>query len=435
MKLKKKTLKIEGMHCPSCEILVKDKFSQFKNIKKIKADFRKKEAEVFYQGEIDEEKLNQLIKPFGYEIKKRFEEKEEPLLNRLLEFFGIGLILFLFYLILKEFNLIPEFSYQDLSLPLVFVLGVFASTSTCMATAGALYLSLAKKNSHFVSAVSFNLGRVLSYFFFGLIFGFLGKTMINSVFWSGILTLVISLMMIFLGLDMAKVFSWQKYFGLNFTGKIFSYFEEKLKQYPRRMPFFLGAITYFLPCGFTQSVQVFAMSLGNPFLSAVYMMVFALGTVPLLMAINLALNIRKFAIYEYFLKGMGFLVFFVGLNYFSNFFNLFGLNYFDKFFINKNSHDEVNVKIIDGKQIIEMMVDSFGYSPNVLVVKKDRPVKWVVYGKNVLGCQGYFVVPSLGIAQALKKGENIFEFDPKDFSEIPFSCGMGMFRGKIIVKK
>jgi len=149
MKLKKKTLKIEGMHCPSCEILVKDKFSQFKNIKKIKADFRKKEAEIFYQGEISEEKLNQLIKPFGYEIKKRFEEKEEPLLNRLVEFFGIGIFLFLIYLIFKELNWVPSFSYQKLSLPLVFILGVFASTSTCMATAGALYLSVAKKKQPF----------------------------------------------------------------------------------------------------------------------------------------------------------------------------------------------------------------------------------------------------------------------------------------------
>jgi len=175
------------------------------------------------------------------------------------------------------------------------------------------------------------------------------------------------------------------------------------------------------------------MGLGNPFLSAVYMMVFALGTVPLLMMINLVLNIRKFQIYHYFLKVMGVLVFFVGLTYFSNFLNLFGLNYFDRFFL-KNNEEKVNVKVVSGKQIIEMTVDSSGYSPNFFVVKKDAPVKWVIYGKNVLGCQGYFMVPLLGISQALKEGENIFEFDPKNFSEIPFSCGMGMFGGKIIIK-
>jgi len=433
MKIKKKTLKIEGMHCPSCEILVKEKFSQLKNIKKIKADFRKKEAEIFYQGEISEEKLNQLIKPFGYEIRNRFKEKEEPFLNRFLEFLGISVFLILIYLILKELNLMPDLSYQQLSLPLVFVLGVLASTSTCMATAGVLYLSVASKNKSFNSALSFNLGRVLSYFFFGLIFGFLGQMFVNSIFLGGALTLIIALMMIFLGLDMAKIFSWQKYFEPRFFSWIFEYLEEKLKRYPRRMPFFLGAITYFLPCGFTQSVQIYVMGLGSPFLSAVYMMVFALGTVPLLMAINLVLNIRQFSFYQYFLKVMGVLVFFVGISYFFNFLNLFGLNYFDRFF-NKNEVDVENVKIVNGKQVIEMTVDSSGYSPNMLVVKKDKPVKWILYGKNVLGCQGYFVVPFLGISQALKEGENIFEFDPKDFSEIPFSCGMGMYKGRIIVK-
>ena len=433
MKIKKKTLKIEGMHCPSCEILVKDKFLQLKNIKEVKADFKKREAQIIYQGEITEEKLNRLITPFGYRIQKKVEEINEPLINRLLEFFGIAAFLILIYLILKELNFWPDISYQNLSLPLVFVLGVLASTSTCMATAGVLYLSVAQKNNNFVSALSFNLGRVLSYFFFGLIFGFLGQMFVNSIFLGGALTLIIALMMIFLGLDMAKIFSWQKYFEPRFFGWIFEYLEEKLKRYPRRMPFFLGAITYFLPCGFTQSVQVYVMGLGNPFLSAVYMMVFALGTVPLLMAINLALNIRQFSFYQYFLKTMGVLVFFVGISYFFNFLNLFGLNYFDRFF-NNNEVGVENVKIVNGKQVIEMTVDSSGYSPNVLVVKKDKPVKWIVYGKNVLGCQGYFVVPLLGISQALKEGENIFEFDPKDFSEIPFSCGMGMFKGRIVVK-
>jgi len=434
MKVKKKTLKIEGMHCPSCEILVKKKFSQLKNIKDVKADFKKREAFIFYHGNVSEEKLNQLISPFGYQIKKKLEEIKEPLITRLLEFFGISAFLILIYLILKELNFWPDISYQDLSLPLIFVLGILASTSTCMATAGALYLSLVRKSNNLVSALSFNLGRVLSYFFFGLVFGFLGKTFANSVLLGGVLTLIIALAMIFLGLDMTKIFSWQKYFGLNFTGKIFSYFEEKLKKYPRRMPFLLGSITYFLPCGFTQSVQLYVMGLGNPLFSAIYMMIFALGTVPLLMAINLALNIRKFYFYRYFLKTMGVLVFFVGVSYFVNFLNLFGLNYFDRFF-NKNKVSIENVKIVDGKQVINMIVDSSGYIPNILLVKKDKPVKWIVYGKNVLGCQGYFVVPQLGISQALKEGENVFEFDPKDFSEITFSCGMGMYRGKIIIKK
>ncbi|MDH7476043.1 MAG: sulfite exporter TauE/SafE family protein [Microgenomates group bacterium] len=428
--MKQKKLKIKGMHCPSCNILVKDKFSQVKNITKIIADYKTQEAKIFYQGDISTEKLNQLIKPYGYMIVDEVKE-DKNFLNNIFEFLAISTILFFGYLILKEFNLWPSFSYSNLSLPLVFILGLIASTSTCMATAGALYLSIAKSKNDWPTALSFNTGRVLSYFLFGVIFGFLGKTISTSVYLGGMLTLIIALLMIFLGLDMAGIFSWQKYFGLN-TGRIFEFFDEKLKKYPRKMPFFLGLITYFLPCGFTQSVQVYVMSLANPWLSGVYMMVFAIGTVPLLMMINLALNIRQSNFYQYFLKIMGVLVFFVGASYIFNFLTLFNLNYFERIF-SKNSLKIKNVEMLDGKQIIKMDVVSSGYQPNSFAVKKNVPVKWIVNGVNVLGCQEYFVVPSLGISQALKEGENIFEFTAKDDKPIYFSCGMGMYRGKIEV--
>ncbi|GAB4218725.1 MAG: hypothetical protein Fur009_1130 [Candidatus Microgenomates bacterium] len=428
--MKQKKLKIKGMHCPSCNILVKDKFSQVKNISKIIADYKTQEAKIFYHGEISTKKLNQLIKAYGYEIVNEIKE-EKNILTNILEFFGILIILFFIYLILKELNLWPSFSYSNLSLPLVFVLGIIASTSTCMATAGALYLSIAKNKNDWSTALSFNSGRVLSYFFFGVIFGFLGKTISTSIYLGGALTLIIAFLMIFLGLDMAGIFSWQKYFSLN-TGGIFEFIKEKLRKYPRKMPFILGALTYLLPCGFTQSVQVYVMSLVNPWLSGVYMMVFALGTVPLLMMINLALNIRQSNFYQYFLKVMGALVFFIGVSYIINFLTLFNLNYFDRIF-SKNTLKLENIEIVDGKQIIKMNVSSSGYEPNNLVVKKNLPVKWIINGVNVLGCQGYFVVPSLGISQALKEGENIFEFTPKDDKPIYFSCGMGMYRGKIEV--
>lgn len=428
--MKQKKLKIKGMHCPSCNILVKDKFSQVKNISKIIADYKTQEAKIFYNGEISTKKLNQLIKPYGYEIVDEIKE-EKNILTNIYEFLAISIILFFIYLILKELNLWPSFSYSNLSLPLVFILGIIASTSTCMATAGALYLSIAKSKNDWSTAISFNLGRVLSYFLFGLIFGFLGKTLITSVYFGGTLTLIIAILMIFLGLDMANIFSWQRFFGFN-TGSIFEFFEEKLRKYPRKLPFFLGGLTYLLPCGFTQSVQVYVMGLGNPWLSAFYMMVFALGTVPLLMMINLALNIRQSSFYQYFLKVMGVLVFFVGISYISNFLTLFNLNFLDTIF-SKNNLKINNVEIIDGKQIIKMNVVSSGYEPNNLVVKKNIPVKWIVNGVNVLGCQGYLVVPSLGISQVLKEGENVFEFTPNEEKPIYFSCGMGMYRGKIEV--
>ena len=48
----------------------------------------------------------------------------------------------------------------------------------------------------------------------------------------------------------------------------------------------LGALTFFLPCGFTQIVQVFALSTGRPATAAAVMALFALGTAPGLLGLG-----------------------------------------------------------------------------------------------------------------------------------------------------
>lgn len=430
--MKKTILKIQGMHCPSCNILVEDKFKSLKNIKGVKANFKNQEAEIYFDGKINIDRLNKLIKPFGYEISNNIKE-EFGGLNNWLDFVFILLVFIGFYFILKEINLLPNFNYSSLSLLTVFFLGIIASTSTCMATTGALYLAVSQKNNSFLTALNFSLGRIFSYGIFGFIFGIFGKQIINSIFFSGLLTFIIAFMMIFLGLELAKVFSWQKFFGLSIGSNLFRKIEEKIKKDSKITPFLLGASTYFLPCGFTQSVQVYAMGLGNLYLSALNMVVFSIGTIPLILFINQAIKIRQFNFYQYFLKISGVLIFVFGLNYLSNFLTIFGINIFDKFLLKSNNNIE-NVKLINEKQEIKMIVDSNGYYPSYFQVKKGIPVRWIIEGKNVLGCQGYLVVSKLNINQVLKEGENIFEFIPKEEGIIGFSCGMGMYKGIIEVK-
>ena len=50
----------------------------------------------------------------------------------------------------------------------------------------------------------------------------------------------------------------------------------------------LGAATFFLPCGFTQVVQLLALSSGNPVTGGALMALFAVGTTPGLFAVGMA---------------------------------------------------------------------------------------------------------------------------------------------------
>lgn len=438
-KLKKCTLYIKGMHCPSCEILITDKFKEMPNVTIVNSNFKKQEAEVYFTGDLDKELVNRNIRQFGYEIgDKKLGVMgyglggEESLGKKIIEAIFIAIGLGLIYLISKELDIIPDINIAgNLNLLTVLFLGLVASVSTCMATSGALFLStIGKETNNIKQAVYFSLGRIISYGFFGFIAGLVGSVIITNFKFGSGLTLLAAVFMILLGLDMLKILSFATIIPFGATSNIFRKLENYLIKDPHKSAFFLGAITYFLPCGFTQATQVYALGLASPWQSALTMAVFALGTAPAILFIGSLRGLLKSTFYQYFMKTVAVGVLILGLYYAGNFLSLYGVN-FNLGGNGKASYTDV--KIEDGKQIIKMDVVTSGYVPNYFSVKKGIPVKWVVNGKNVFGCQGYFVVPSLNIQKALESGENIFEFTPKKSGFINFSCGMGMYRGRIEV--
>jgi len=420
------------MHCPSCEILITDKFKEMPNVTTVSSNFQKQEAEVYFTGHLDQDIINKKIQPFGYEIGNKTDKNEvqEPMSKKIFEAFLITVGLILIYLIAKEINIIPDINITgNLNLFTVLFLGLVASISTCMATSGALFLStIGNKTNNLKQAIYFSLGRIISYGFFGFIAGAIGSIIITNLKFGTGLTLLAAVFMILLGLDMLKIVSFATIIPFGATSNIFRKLEHVLIKDPHRSAFFLGAITYFLPCGFTQATQVYALGLASPWQSALTMAVFAIGTAPAIIFIGSLRGFLKSNFYQYFMKTVAVGVLILGLYYASNFLSIYGINFgFNNF--NKGIYSDV--KIENGKQIINMDVISGGYSPNYFSVKKGIPVKWIVNGKNVFGCQGYFVVPTLNISKALNEGENIIEFTPTETGFINFSCGMGMYRGRI----
>lgn len=433
-KTNKKTIHIKGMHCPSCEILITDKLKEMPNVSEVKSDFKKQEAKVYFTGHLDQDIVNKKIQPFGYEIgeRKDQDEDDEPLSKKIFEAFLITLGLGLIYLIAKEINIIPVINITgNLNLLTVLFLGLVASISTCMATSGALFLStIGRRTNNLKQAVFFSLGRIISYAFFGFVAGLIGSIIITNFKFGSVLTLLAAIFMILLGLDMLKIVTFAAIVPFGATSSIFRRLEHALIKDPHKSAFFLGAITYFLPCGFTQATQVYALGLASPWQSALTMAVFALGTAPAIVFIGSLRGLLKSTFYQYFMKTVAVGVLILGLYYATNFLSIYGIN----LGLNQvKKSDSANTKIENGKQIINMDVVSGGYIPNFFTIKKNVPVKWVINGKNVFGCQGYFVVPSLNVSKALNEGENIIEFTPKDAGFINFSCGMGMYRGRIEV--
>ncbi len=443
MAMNKSTLYIKGMHCPSCDILVKDKFCEMRNVKNVKANYKTQTAEITYEGKLDQQQINTKLQQFGYSISEKNEKEfKEPFINRLGEAGVIAVIAFAIFYFIQDLKVFPELNVSSgLTFFTVFILGVVASTSTCMATSGALFLTTIGKlkedsvsfKKNIIPALSFNIGRVLSYGVFGFIVGMIGKVFSVNLQMELYLNLFVSTVMILIALDMLKLFSFSWISSMSFTKGLFEKLRVKFIQKPKQTAFFLGAITYLLPCGFTQSVQIYALGLADPVKSALIMMIFALGTVPSLLAIGFASSFTKSAYYPLFQKIMGVIILMVGASYIMNFATLRGFSLPILHSGVQGITTASNVQEQNGVQILEMSVDNKGYSPSAFTVKQGKPVKWLIDAKNVFGCQSVLVAPKLGIEKPIALGKNELQFTPQEKGVINFSCSMGMYKGMITV--
>ena len=75
-----------------------------------------------------------------------------------------------------------------------------------------------------------------------------------------------------------------------------------------------------------------------------------------------------------------------------------------------------------------------GYSPDVIVVKQNRPVRLDFYRDETSACSEVVRFPDFGIARDLPAFKSTaIEFTPDRPGEFTFTCGMNMMRGKLIV--
>ena len=87
-----------------------------------------------------------------------------------------------------------------------------------------------------------------------------------------------------------------------------------------------------------------------------------------------------------------------------------------------------------GVQEINVTVKG-GYSPNVIVVKENQPVRLNFYRDETASCSETVVFSDFGIAKDLPPFKTTpIEFTPDKTGEFNFVCGMNMLRGKLIVE-
>lgn len=83
---------------------------------------------------------------------------------------------------------------------------------------------------------------------------------------------------------------------------------------------------------------------------------------------------------------------------------------------------------------VTIVVDG-GYSPNTVRTKKGERLRLVFDRKDDSSCSEEVVIPAFGVKKFLPSGERTtIDITPTESGRIPFSCGMGMLRGTIVVE-
>ncbi len=455
--IKKYVCFVRGVHCPSCSVIIEKKLKEIENVESVNLDRDGSRLCINYSGEkkLTAEKLNNIFKKENYLFSEKPILKIKKIGDSLFPLL-IGVLIVVSFLSLKSSGLISGIEVdRDSSLSMLFIFGLVAGISGCSTLVGGIILSMSKRwtalssaessfKDRFMPYLSFNLGRIIAYSLAGAFLGLIGREINFSPRVGSLMVVAVSLIMIISALQMLEV-SWLEKFRLrvpNFLRKFLTAKEEKRKPLS---PFLIGAGTLFLPCGFTLTAQGLALISGSIERGFLITTLFALGTLPSLLAISFGaakiMSKREYA--KKFMQSAAVILIFFAIYNINAQLNVFGMTSFEDLFDNqkptvssdkkekKLSEDKNLPPIVDGKQLVKMEADGHGYRPNNFKVKAGIPIRWEIFDKGADGCTNAIISEDLFEGQIkLKKGQtSVKEFTIEKPGKYKFSCWMGMVYG------
>lgn len=438
--MKRFVIPIKGMHCRSCELLLEESIGKVQGVKSVKVSYKAGTAIVGYGADVpSRQEVAQAVRDSGYDLGRG---EAAPWLSGewsvYRELIVAAVTLAVLYSAARGLGILGlHVDTTNVSLPMVLVVGLVAGMSTCMAMVGGLVLGLSASHAeqhpeatplqNFRPHLFFNLGRIGGYAFVGTLLGALGSILSLSAGLLAVLTIFVGTVMIFLGLKLTGVSPRLKEGGFTLPAGLARLFglNRHKREYSHLSAGVTGALTIFLPCGFTQAMQLYAVSTGSAVRGALVMGLFALGTAPALLGIGGLTAIIKGAAARRFYAIVGLAVLLFGIFDVGNGLALAG---FSPSLV-ASSKSGSGAEIVDGYQIVRMTQHADGYEPSSFTVQKGVPVRWVITSETDLSCAASISMPAFKIFRQLKQGENTIEFTPEATGSVPFTCSMGMYRG------
>lgn len=487
-------LHIGGMTCINCQNKIEEELRRTDGIVKAGVSYQKGMADIVYDaGRISPEEIIAVIEKLDYKVLREEKRQETDLpgtvcmlvvivaLYRLLQSMGI-------------LNLLAPSQLADTGMGygMLFVIGLITSVH-CVAMCGGINISQCiptsgeaehGRFSMFFPSLAYNLGRVVSYTAVGFLLGLAGFFIGGgaevgvSAGLQGILKIVAGVFMVVMGINMLGLFPWLRRFTIR-TPRFFARAVGEQRRKSSR-PFFVGILNGFMPCGPLQSMWIVALAAGNPFSGALSMLLFSLGTVPLMLGLGSAVSAlgKKFT-HKVMTVG-AVLVVVLGLAMISQggalsgwlppelllylitgcsaagvllsipvrerrwrealklaalllVIGSWGMWHRQERVAPDGAEGNVQAEVVDGVQVVNSVLAPGRY-PSI-TVQAGVPVQWVIDAPegSINGCNYRMMVRDYDIEYTFHTGENVVEFTPEKAGTVRYSCWMGMIYGNIFV--
>lgn len=449
-RVKTQKLRIGGMTCASCQSKIERKLQNTTGIERVTVSYTAGTAEVTYHPDvISIKEIAAVIEKLDYEV---LAENQASNNTRLV---GILVIVVALYVLLQQFGFTQLFNafplaQEGMGYGMLFVIGLVTSVH-CVAMCGGINLSQcipqpdANAPSKFAAlrpSFLYNLGRVVSYTIVGAIVGALGSVISFSGTFKGIVQLLAGVFMVIMGINMLGIFP----FFRKLTPKMPKVFARSIHKQKAgsNSPFYVGLLNGLMPCGPLQAMQLYALSTGSPLSGALSMMLFSLGTVPLMFGLGALSSVLSKRFTRKAMTVGAVLVVVLGMSMFTQGWALSGFTMPELLpqAAQQSAQTPAEKDIIGGdtgttiENGVQLVASTLapGKYP-AITVQAGIPVRWTINApeRSINGCNNRIFIPEYNIEYAFQPGENVIEFTPERTGKFQYSCWMGMIRSTITV--
>lgn len=417
---------IEGIYCQRCVETITKTLSALDGVESV--SIRRDTARITGTRLPDTDEIIAAIRRIGYETDEAKISRSKPkpsvkwyellLIAAVILTAAFGLNRLFGYNI---FNAIPAVD-SSLSYGMLFVAGLLTGIH-CVSMCGALGIYASSETNSVRSMkrpLLYNAGRVLSYTIIGGLIGFAGGVVSVSAALRGSLILAAAVLMLLMALSMLGYFRFHlpRLFRFRFGGGQLGAFA-------------IGLLNGLMPCGPLQAMQLYALSAGGFFAGALAMLVFALGTVPLMLLGGAAINLTKGRARQVIGKTAPVLMLILALSMANR--GLLTLGVDAGNLIASRGENYIVAEEENGVQTAEFDLEYDSYAD--IAVHRGVPVRLTVHAApdKITGCNNRVISSELGFDVTLTAGDNVIEFTPQTEGEFTYTCWMNMIKNRIRV--